>query len=289
MYRFHSKGKNKLAIGLALVIGLALSFYLACSKPPQSMVLATTTSTYDSGILDYLLPQFEKDNNVKVKVVSVGTGQAIAIGEKGDADIILVHDRVREDKFVAAGYGVNRQDVMYNDFIIVGTGRDPAAIKGSPSAAQAFAQIARSQAAFVSRGDQSGTEAKEKAIWKQAGLNPTSAMPWYLSAGQGMGETLTLANEKGAYTLSDRGTFLSYKGKLSLTILIEGDPLLSNPYGVIAVNPQKYPKAKYDLASKLINYLTSLDTQKRIAEFGKDKYGQSLFFPDSEKWKAARK
>lgn len=278
-----------LLLGLASGLGLAFFVASACSREPQSMILATTTSTYDSGILDYLLPKFEKDNNVKVKVVSVGTGQAIALGQRGDADVILVHDRAREDKFVADGYGVNRKDVMYNDFVIVGPERDPAGIKGTKEASKAFAGIAQAKAAFVSRGDESGTHGKEKTIWNAAGVNPTPAMPWYLSAGQGMGETLTLANEKGAYTLADRGTFLSYKGKLSLTILVEGAQGLLNPYGVIAVNPQKFPKAKHDLALKLTEYLTSVDTQKRIAEYGKDKYGQSLFFPDSEKWKAAKR
>ncbi|MGA9351459.1 MAG: substrate-binding domain-containing protein [Anaerolineae bacterium] len=253
----------------------------------QKLILATTTSTADSGLLDYLLPDFEAQYNAKVEVIAVGTGQAIKTGEQGDADVLLVHDRPKEDKFVADGYGVNRQDVMYNDFVIVGPGDDPAGIKGMTDAATALAKIAEAKAPFASRGDESGTHSKEKAIWKKAGIEPGG--DWYFSLGQGMGETLTFANEKGAYTLTDRGTYLSRKEGLELPILVEGDPILFNPYGVIAVNPEKHPHVKYDLAMKFIEWLTSVDTQEKIGEFGRDKFGMPLFTPDSEEWRAAKK
>jgi len=253
----------------------------------QKLILATTTSTYDSGLLDYLLPDFEAQYNAKVEVIAVGTGQAIKTGEQGDADVILVHDRPKEDKFVADGYGVNRQDVMYNDFVIVGPKEDPASVRGVTDTAAALAKIAEAEAPFASRGDESGTHSKEKAIWKKANIEPSG--DWYFSLGQGMGETLTFANEKGAYALTDRGTYLSRKEGLELPILVEGDPILFNPYGVIAVNPEKWPHVKYDLAVKFIEWLTSVETQEKIAAFGVDKFGQPLFYPDSEQWRATHK
>lgn len=268
---------------------LLFSLTVSCSpKPaPQEMILATTTSTYDSGLLDAILPHFEQAHKVKVKVVALGTGQAIKTAEKGDADVILVHDRAKEDQFVADGYGVNRQDVMYNDFVIVGPEADPAGIKGLKDAAAAFASIAEAQAAFASRGDESGTHSKERVIWEKAGLEPSG--DWYLSLGQGMGATLTVANEKGAYTLTDRSTYLARQEGLQLVILVESDPILFNPYGVIAVNPQKHPGVKYDLAMKFIEWLTSVDTQEKIGQFGQEKFGQPLFYPHSEEWRAAKK
>lgn len=247
-----------------------------CGRP--TLTLATTTSTYDSGLLDALLPPFERAQGVKVKVVAVGTGQALSLGQRGDADVVLVHARAQEDEFVAQGYGIDRRDVMYNDFVIVGPESDPAGIKGLKSAAVAFARIAQSKAPFISRGDDSGTHSKEKAIWARAGLSPSSG-GWYLSVGQGMGQTLTLAGEKGAYTLSDRGTYLAYRGKLNLRVLVEGDEILFNPYGVMAVNPSRHPRVKYDLALRFLDYIISPEAQKIIAEFGKEKYGQPLFFP----------
>ena len=215
----------------------------------------------------------------------MGTGQAIKTGEQGDADVLLVHDRPKEDKFVADGYGVNRQDVMYNDFIIVGPKDDPASVRGVTATAAAFAKIAKAEAPFASRGDESGTHSKEKAIWKKANIEPSG--DWYFSLGQGMGETLTFANEKGAYALTDRGTYLSRKEGLELPILVEGDPILFNPYGVIAVNPEKWPHVKYDLAMQFIEWLTSVETQEKISGFGLEKFGQPLFYPDSEQWRAA--
>lgn len=268
---------------LALGLGVLLATLPGCSQ--ETLTLATTTSTYDSGLLDVILPPFETRNNVKVKVIAVGTGQAIALGEKGDTDVILVHAPTLENKFIAEGYGVNRKDVMYNDFVIVGPEEDPAQINGMTSASLAFTRIAQTQASFVSRGDDSGTHAKEKAIWTQAAISPSSEERWYFSAGQGMGATLTLANEKLAYTLTDRGTYLARREELNLVILVAGDEILLNPYSVITVNPEKHPHIKYDLAIKFVDYLTSVETQQVIADFGKDDLGQPLFFPNSQQWK----
>jgi tungstate transport system substrate-binding protein len=259
---------------------------VAPAREGQKLVLATTTSTYDSGLLDYLLPEFENEHNAKVEIIAVGTGQAIATAEKGDADLILVHSRSREDRFVAEGYGMNRRDVMYNDFVILGPEDDPAGIGEVTDAAMAFAKIAEAKAFFASRGDESGTHGKEKAIWKEAGLDPSG--DWYLSLGQGMGATLTVANEKGAYTLTDRGTYLSRKEGLELPILVEGDPILFNPYGVIAVNPERWPHVRSDLVMQFIEWLTSVETQERIGEF-RHSSGEVLFHPNSDQWQSAAK
>jgi len=250
---------------------------------PQKLILATTTSTYDSGLLDFILPDFEQKYGSRVEVVAVGTGQAIRLGQDGNADVLLVHDPDKEEQFVADGYGVNRQDVMYNDFVIVGPKEDPAGIKGSGKATEAFARIATVRARFVSRGDNSGTHTKEKTIWKEAGIQPSG--DWYISTGQGMGEVLTIAEELKAYTLSDRGTYLARMMEgYNLSILLEGDPTLFNPYSVIAVNPAKHPEVHYDLAMKFIEWLTSPETQQRIAEF-KHPFGQPLFKPNSDAWR----
>ena len=277
-----------------LALTLALALVVGCKPAPtptpvpevHKLILATTTSTYDSGLLDHLLPGFEGKYNAKVEVIAVGTGQAIKTAEQGDADVILVHARAREDQFVAEGYGVNRQDVMYNDFVIIGPEDDPAGIQGMPDAAAALAKIAAAQTPFASRGDESGTHSKEKAIWQKAGIQPGG--DWYLSLGQGMGATLTFANEKGAYTLTDRSTYLARKEGLGLPILVEGDPILFNPYGVIAVNPEKHPHVKYELAMKFIEWLTSVDTQEKIGQF-RYASGELLFHPNSEQWLATRK
>ena len=275
---------------LMLVLALVGGCKPASTPTPvpevQKLVLATTTSTYDSGLLDHLLPGFEAKYNAKVEVIAVGTGQAIKTAEQGDADVILVHARAKEDKFVADGYGVNRQDVMYNDFIILGPEDDPASVQGMTDAAAAFAKIAEAQTPFASRGDESGTHSKEKAVWAEAGIEPGG--DWYLSLGQGMGATLTLANEKGAYTLTDRGTYLSRKEGLGLPVLVEGDAVLFNPYGVIAVNPEKHSHVKYDLAMKFIEWLTSVDTQEEIGGF-RHSSGELLFHPNSEQWLASHK
>lgn len=249
------------------------------------LVLATTTSTQDSGLLDYLLPDFEEQFGVKVDVIAVGTGQAIALGEDGNADVLLVHARAKEDEFMNAGHGTRREDVMYNDFVILGPEADPAGIKGTTSAAEAFKKIAETQSPFISRGDESGTHTKELSIWKKAEVEP--AGDWYVSAGQGMGEVLTMANEQQTYTLSDRATYLARtKEGTELVILVEGDKDLFNPYGVIAVNPDKSPAIQAELANQFIDWIVSVPTQEKIGEYGKADFGQSLFTPDSEAWQA---
>jgi tungstate transport system substrate-binding protein len=256
------------------------------AKTAGRLILATTTSTQDSGLLDYILPDFEAKYGTPVEVVAVGTGQALQLGKNGDADVELVHARAQEDAFVAAGDGINRQDVMYNDFVIIGPAKDPAGIKGL-KAPEAFAKIAQTGSRFISRGDQSGTNTKELAIWKAAGIEPKG--DWYISAGQGMGAVLTMANEQLAYTLSDRGTYLARtKQGIDLPILVEGDPTLLNPYGVIAVNPAKHPNVNSDMANKFIDWITSVETQKLIESYGMKDFGQSLFIPDSAQWKAAQ-
>ena len=258
------------------------------SAGPQHLILATTTSTQDSGLLDFILPDFEQQYNVQVDVVAVGTGQAIKLGEDGNADLLLVHARAQEDAFMEAGHGVRREDVMYNDFVIVGPAADPAGIKGLTSATEAFQKLAETNSPFVSRGDDSGTHTREKAIWKAAGIEP--AGDWYISAGQGMGEVLTMANEQQAYALSDRGTYLARTLEgIELEILVKGDPILFNPYGVIAVNPNKGPHIKAELANTFIDWLISLPTQEKISQFGVDKFGSPLFTPNSTLWREAHK
>ena len=244
------------------------------------LLLATTTSTQDSGLLDAILPDFEAKTGIKVNVVAVGTGQALELGANGDADVLLVHARDREDQFVADGNAPARYDVMYNDFVIVGPTDDPAGIKGMTSATDAFSKIAGTQSLFVSRGDDSGTNTKELAIWQAAGIEPQG--DWYESAGQGMGAVLTLAAEQQAYTLSDRATYLARKGEgLDLDILVEGDPDLFNPYGVLPVSPTKYPDINYEGAMTFVRWITSPETQQLIAAYGKEQYGQALFFPSA--------
>jgi len=245
--------------------------------------------------LDAILPVFEEEYNTTVEVIAVGTGQAIELGTNGDVDVVLVHARGREDAFVEAGDGVNRLDVMYNDFIVVGPVDDPAAVQDTPVAADAFAMIAEAAATFVSRGDDSGTHTKELAVWTAAGLEPTPDSGWYLSIGQGMGATLQLANEQGGYTLTDRATWLSQQDNLpNLAVMVGGesidanaDPILLNPYGVIPVNPEKHPDVNFELAMQFAEWITSVEAQQLIADFGVDLYGQSLFFPSSEAWQAA--
>jgi tungstate transport system substrate-binding protein len=279
-----------LSTGLALIM---LCLTAGCAQPAsppvtqtadQKLILATTTSTADSGLLDYILPDFQEQQNIQVDVVAVGTGQALQLGEDGNADVLLVHARAREDEFMAAGHGVRREDVMYNDFVIIGPEDDPAGIDGMTSAAKAFDQIAQSQATFVSRGDDSGTHTKEKAIWETTSIEPTG--DWYVSAGQGMGAILTMADEMQTYTLSDRATYLARTLEgIDLVILVEGDPILFNPYGVIAVNPEKGQHIQAEATNKFIDWLISVDTQEKISKYGVDKFGSPLFTPDSEAWR----
>ena len=274
-----------------LLVMIAMLVLSACGGgEPEVLRLATTTSTADSGLLDAILPGFEEANNARVDVVAVGTGQAIELGEAGDADVILVHARAREDAFVAEGHGINRRDVMYNDFIIVGPTADPASVAGMPLAADALTAIAAANAPFASRGDDSGTHTKELSLWKAAGITPDPASGWYNSVGQGMGETLTFANEAGAYTLTDRGTFLSMRDNLpDLAVMVGGDsidgnadPALLNPYGVIPVNPDKSEAINSKLAEKFAEWITSDEVQQQIGQFGVDTYGQPLFYPNAQ-------
>jgi len=246
---------------------------------PQ-LKLATTTSTQDSGLLDVILPDFEAKTGYKVEVIAVGSGAAISMGESGDADVLLVHSRAAEDQFVADGFGIDRHDVMYNDFLIIGPAVDPAGIKGSADAAGALTKISETRAIFLSRGDDSGTHKKELSVWKAAGIAPSG--DWYNSVGQGMADTYRMANEMQGYTLIDRATYLSNKDNYTLEALVEGDEILFNPYGVIAINPKKYPNINYAGATAFIEWLISEETQAIIAEFGQEQYGQSLFIPDAK-------
>jgi tungstate transport system substrate-binding protein len=237
--------------------------------------LATTTSTENSGLLRAILPQFEAASGLKVQVISVGTGKAMKLGENGDVDVVLVHSRPDEDRFVAQGYGVNRADVMYNDFIVVGPRADPAKVGGMRDVIAALRRILEAKAVFVSRGDDSGTDKMEKAYWQEIGRRPEGRQ--YLSAGQGMGEVLTMAGNLNAYTLSDRATYGAYRSRVDLEILVEGDRRLFNPYGVIAVNPARYKDANFAGAMKFIDWLTGADGRKAIADFRVN--GEQLFFP----------
>ncbi len=251
----------------------------------KNIILATTTSTQDSGLLDVLIPLFEKKTGYIVKTIAVGSGQAMAMGERGEADVLLVHSPDAEKKFMAQGFGSNRQIVMHNDFIIVGPLADQAKIKGAKTSAEAFKKIAQTQSLFMSRGDNSGTHAKEKAIWKASGIE-YSGQKWYQETGLGMGQTLGVAAEKKGYTLSDRGTYLSLKKNLGLEILCAGDPLLLNVYHVIEVNPVKWPNVNAAGARAFADFIVSSDAQKVISAFGVDKFGSPLFFPDAGKKEA---
>ena len=254
----------------------------------KSIKMATTTSTQASGLLDILLPEFEKSTDIKVKVIAKGTGAAIRDGRDGNVDIIFVHAKIREEKFIQDGFGTQRYPVMHNDFIILGPASDPAKIKGLKSVVQAFKKIATAEQVFISRGDDSGTHTKEQDLWRITGLalgRPSGA--WYLSIGQGMGKTLTLADEKQAYVLTDRGTYLKYKfgrsRSLQLEILCQGDPLLLNPYGIIPINPKKHPHVRHHLAKQLVQWLLSPQGQGLID--GYRLHGKPLFHPDGKKLK----
>ncbi len=248
----------------------------------KTIILATTTSTQDSGLLDVLIPAFEKKTGYFVKTIAVGSGQAMAMGEKGEADVLLVHSPEAERKFVDGGHGVNRRLVMHNDYVIVGSHGDPAKARGLKSAAEAFKVIASAQALFLSRGDNSGTHAKEKGIWKATGLNP-EGQKWYQQTGQGMGQTLNVASEKRGYALADRGTYLALKKNLGLDILVEGDAILLNIYHVIEVNPAKWPKVNAAGGKALADFMVSPEAQGVIKTFGVEKVGSPLFFPDAGK------
>lgn len=262
-------------------VGMLAFGLVGCSTRSSTIILATTTSTYDSGLLDVLLPEFTNRTGIQVKPVAVGTGEAMAMGERGEADVLLVHAREAEDKFMAEGFGAVRKDVMHNDFVLIGPVSDPAGIRDLDSVREAFQRIARSKSLFISRGDDSGTHKKELKIWKEAGITPQGE--WYIESGQGMGETVRIADEKGAYTLSDRGTYLSLKDTVRLEVLVEGDEILFNPYGVIAVNPEKFPHVNFQGAMQFIEFITSVEGQNIIKNFGVDKYGKPLFYPEGIK------
>jgi tungstate transport system substrate-binding protein len=269
--------KRFATLSLSLLLVLSLLVPVAQAKDKPKLVLATTTSTMDSGLLDFLVPIFEKENGSKVQVISVGTGAAIRYGKDGNADVVLVHDPVAEEQVVKEGFFVERKYLMYNDFVIVGPADDPAGIKGLSTAAEALKRIEASQATFVSRADQSGTHKKEERMWAVAGLSPKGS--WYLQAGAGMEAVLRIANEKRAYCLTDRGTYLAHQKEYELPILVEGDQELFNPYHIMLVAPAKYPFVNNSLARKFSDLLTSERGQKMIAEYGVEKYGQPLFYP----------
>jgi tungstate transport system substrate-binding protein len=260
----------------SLVIAAALLLGAGCTSTPlKSITVATTTSTRDTGLLDELLPVFRTKTGIEVRVVAVGTGQALEIGRRGDADVILTHDPVGEERFVAEGFGTTRTEVMSNDFVLVGPPDDPGGVGGAKSAVDAFRRVMDKQAVFVSRGDESGTHQKEKATWALAGIDP--AGDWYVRSGQGMGAVLRMADEKRGYALSDRGTFLAQRDKLSLTALCADDPAWVNRYAVIPVNPGRHPHVKHDLARQFAEFLVSDEAQRLIADFGRAKYGEPLF------------
>jgi len=244
--------------------------------------MASTTSTHNSGLFDYLLPIFEKKTGIKLDVVAVGTGASIEIGKRGDADIVFVHAKELELKAVEEGFFVNRHDVMYNDFVVIGPTNDPAKIKGIKSATEAFKKIAESSSSFVSRGDKSGTSTKELSLWKKTGIEP-AGQKWYLEVGQGMEKTQRVADEKRAYTLTDRGTWLATrdKDKLDMAVVLEGDPTLFNQYGVMAVNPEKIKTVKFKEAMEFVNWIVSKEGQDAVAAF-KDRNGNALFIPNAK-------
>ena len=261
-------------LAILLCATFATPAVLAQAQSPDVIRLSTTTSTENSGLLKHLLPVFEARTNTKVHVISVGTGKALELAKNGDVDVTLVHAREMEDKFVEEGWGVDRRDVMYNDFIVVGPEADPARIKGSKDVVDAFKRIAGTNVKFISRGDNSGTDVMEKGYWQRAAVKPQGAN--YVSAGLGMGEVLNMAAEMRAYTLTDRATYGAYKAKTGLAIVVEGDQRMVNPYGIIAVNPARHAGVNYKGAKQLIEWITSPEGQARIASF--KPAGEQLFF-----------
>jgi tungstate transport system substrate-binding protein len=283
------KLKNMIAgivlVAMSIWAGLNCIGYLSSvhAQSAESIICASTTSTQNTGLFEYLLPHFTKKTGIQVKVIAVGTGQALAMGERGDADVLLVHSPEAEATFMKAGHGLTRRLVMYNDFIILGSPEDPAGIKSVNQAAKAFAAIGTKGAPFISRGDDSGTHKKELKLWSKAGVDP-KGKPWYLESGQGMEPTVRIANERKAYTLCDRGTWLAMKdkGKMELALQVEGDPALFNQYSVIELNPEKHPNVKAKQAKMFADWLVSDEGQKLIGEF-KDSSGNLLFKPNAQK------
>lgn len=258
-------------LGIAMILSLV---FVSTAFSVEHLRLATTTSTENSGLLAELLPPFDQANNCQVDVIAVGTGKAIKLGETGDVDVVMVHARSKEDKFVAAGFGVDRRDVMYNDFVLLGPASDPAGVSGMKDVADAMKKIAEAKTTFVSRGDDSGTHSREKQLWEAARLIPSG--DWYLETGRGMGEVIVMAGERQGYTLSDRGTYLAFLDKTELKVVVEGDSRLFNPYGVIMVNPQKHPHVKAELTTRFLDYLVS--DQARTIITGYRRGGEQLFY-----------
>jgi len=279
---FVNNHRKFLFISLLIFTTALMLFKNEVIAQQKTIILATTTSTQDSGLLDVLIPIFEKKTGYFVKTIAVGSGQAMTMGQRGEADVLLVHSPGDEKKFVAKGYGVNRRLVMHNDFIIVGPPGDPAEIKRLKSSGEAFQKIATRNALFMSRGDNSGTHSKEKSIWKIAKVTP-EGQKWYQQTGLGMGQTLNIASEKRAYTLSDRGTFLALKGRLGLEVFVEGDPILLNIYHVIEVNQTKWLKVNAAGAKSFAEFMVSKEIQDIIRTFGVEKFNSPLFFPDAGK------
>ncbi len=268
--------------GFIWVLVLALAAPGLARADAPFITVASTTSTQNSGLFDHILPQFQAATGISVRVVAVGTGQALRLAKKGDADVLLVHHKPSEEKFVAEGYGVARRDVMYNDFVVIGPPADPAGIRGLTDAVVAFKKIASSSSLFVSRGDDSGTNKKELGLWKTSGIDVKHLSgTWYRESGSGMGATLNAASAMGAYSLTDRGTWISFKNKQHLRLLAEGDNRLFNPYGVILVNPAKHPHVKAKQGRAFISWLTSEKGQRTIADFKLG--GKQLFFPNAKK------
>ena len=266
------------------VLLIASLFLLSCNTDTKTtdLLLVSTTSTQDSGLLDILLPAFTAKTGYNVQLVAVGSGQALKIGEQGNADVILLHSPAAEKEFIANGFGIDRRLVMHNDFVIVGPSSDPASLRTQPTLADSFKAIFSSASTFVSRGDESGTHIKELALWKNAGLDP-AGQAWYLETGQGQGATLSIASEKSGYAITDRGTFLAYKSNVDLEILFEGDPVLLNVYHVITINPEKWSNVNLAGAKAFADFVTSPEGQKIIGEFGVEQFGEPLFFPDADK------
>ncbi len=271
--------KNRFIIAAVMILGLALC---GPAVAGEALMMATTTSTDNTGLLDYLAPEFTRDTGIPLKWVAVGTGKALKLGQNCDVDVLMVHAPEAEKKFVADGYGVNRRRVMYNDFVLIGPKADPARIKGL-DVRQAFHKIAEKKAFFISRGDNSGTNKKEIKLWKLAGMTPPEKQSWYVQSGQGMLSTINIAAERGGYTLTDRGTYIKYeasrKGKSPFAILVQGSPELFNQYGVIVINKQRCPKVRDDLARRFSDWITSTRAQKLIADF--KLLGKPLFTPNA--------
>nr|WP_077374258.1 substrate-binding domain-containing protein [Mesorhizobium prunaredense] len=272
---------RRLFTAIAVILTFLASSGASANAQEQSIVVASTTSTRDSGLFDHILPLFTAKSGIEVRVVAQGTGQALDAGRRGDADVVFVHARAQEEKFVEQGFGVRRFDVMYNDFVLIGPRSDPAGIKGSPDIAVAFTSIQRNKAAFVSRGDKSGTHFAELGLWKAAGVDIAAVRgPWYKEIGQGMGAALNTASAMDAYVLSDRATWLAFKNRGELEIAVEGDKRLFNQYGVMLVNPARHPSVKAEPGQRFVDWLISPEGQQAIGEYKID--GQQLFFPNAE-------